>query len=177
MSRLFRLVSLIITRSPAVSTNTPLKLGYGSTTIRTGGRSDEVSTVLASFAACAAAAFCSCASRSSMVQMLSLAAAACISATNICSSDGPPACVAARKTAPTTKALQTTTGRRITLFAPRIKMLVGAGEHGVDDPLDRLPRIRRVILHVVARRVDARHLRPPVFLQQFVGIAVARRER
>src|SRR6266850_1612502 len=51
-SRLLRFVSLIITRSFVVSTTTPLKLGYGSTTIRTGGRSPPSMLLLFGMAIC-----------------------------------------------------------------------------------------------------------------------------
>src|SRR5438128_10212686 len=44
--RLLRFVSLIVTRSFVVSTATPLKLGYGSTTMRTGGMSPPSALVL-----------------------------------------------------------------------------------------------------------------------------------
>src|SRR6266508_71482 len=113
----------------------------------------------------------------------SVSSAACVVATNMSSTEWRD--VGATTHRPTTNATTITMRRRTSglrcsraLLAGRVreKVRVIAGEHLIDYRLDRAPRVGRVVGHVIARRVDAGDLRPPVLGQQLIGVAVARRE-
>src|SRR6185312_10028822 len=121
---------------------------------------------------------CSCApsiSSGGIVQVASVAEAASVWATNSCSIDGPSG--SARSSSAAAAEAVVSRRRRI-LFLLRlpagIEVFVGAVEDFIDHQLDPRPWVGRVLLHIVSGRVDAGNLRPPVFREQLVGVAVPR---
>src|SRR5262249_41130085 len=114
----------------------------------------------------------------------SVPAAASAVATNVSSTDGLR--VGTSRQTPAAKIADVTTRRRTSVLrGPRAALArrngkevrVLAGQDLVDDRFDRPPRIRRVVGHVIAGRIDAGNFGTPVLGQELIRIAVARRER
>src|SRR6476620_5518172 len=168
-----------MTRSLVVSTTTPLKLGNGATTMRTGGRSALVSMDCGTARRCWPA---SCAS--GIRQIDSDSTAAWVFATNICSTDEPRCETETTHSATATTSVLSSqrrtsvlpfvgpgSGRR-RLGRLREEPRVGPGDDLVDDGFHGFPRVGCVVSHVIARRVDAWDLRPPILAQQLVRVPV-----
>src|SRR5260221_14413199 len=140
--------------------------------MRTGGRSLLARSLVGGTArrrACSAAAdwSCRCPSASAsggIVQTAFVSAAASVWATNNCSIDRPRPWGTASSSSPVIVANAVGTKRRISATASRrrgrlgIEGAVGARQHLIDDALHGLPRVGCVVLHVIARGVDARNL-------------------